>query len=405
MVLVTSTCTPKRNFTGRTPGRRLAARRRIGVRSLAVRLAAIAVLAGLVLGAAEVGLRVRRQWIADHLQSPPQDDPRFVADRMLRYRNRPSYAYDSQAADTRDVRYTNNSLGLRGPEITLQKPPGVRRVVLVGGSTVYGALADDSSTISHQLELILQQRLGPNIEVINGGVPGYDSLREVAFACSTLLDLQPDVIVGLDGLNDIFYGTLEEWPSQIAADQMGIMADGRFPDIAAMVDETMFPRGLLEHHLRMLYRDGSRAAFKQLQLKTPAAPRVVSARVVALHAGSHRLLVRHGRQRGSAVIVALQPLVAVGHKPLSPAESAAITHEGYWDVGGWAELAGTMYSRFAASTAQAVEAEGGIFVDLRGAFDNETGTTYAADAAHYTRLGDQRLAEALAPLVEQRLAR
>ena len=43
-------------------------------------------------------------------------------------------------------------------------------------------------------------------------------------------------------------------------------------------------------------------------------------------------------------------------------------------------------------------------MDLSGAFDDEIGTTYAEDAVHYTHLGDLRLAEALAPLVEQRLA-
>jgi lysophospholipase L1-like esterase len=323
---------------------------------------------------------------------------------MTRYRNRPSHAYDSQAENGSGVRYTNNSLGLRGPEITLDKPAGMRRIVIVGGSTVYGALTDDASTISQQLEEVLRQQLGPNVQVINGGVSGYDSLQEVALTCSRLLDLQPDVVVALDGLNDIYYGTLEEWPSQVAADQIGMLADGRCPEIAAMVDETMFPAGLLQHQVQMLSRDGRRAGFNLLHLKLPAAPRVVSDRIVALHAGSLGLLARYGRQRGSAVIAALQPLVAVGEKQLSQAEVEAVSVQGYWDVGGWAELARVMYSRFAPTTARAVEAEGGTFVDLSRAFDAESGTTYAEDAAHYTRLGDRRLAEALAPLIAQCLA-
>jgi hypothetical protein len=374
-------------------------RRRSNILLIALWLVFIALLATLVIGAAEVGLRVRRQWIASHLQVPPQDDPRFVADHMLRLRNRPSYGYESEG-----VHYTHNSLGLRGPEITRAKPPGVWRVVIVGGSTVYGALSDDQDTISQQLEAILRQQLGWNVQVINGGVPGYEALREVAFACSDLLDLQPDVIVDLDGLNDVFYGTLAEWPAQVATDQIGMLADGRCPEIPAMVDATMFPRGLLEHQAQMLYRDRRLAAFKLFHLKPPVTPRVVSERIVALHASSLGLLARSGREQGSAVIVALQPLVATGHKPLSSAESAAIDFEGYWDVGGWAELAGIMYSRFAPTTALAVAAEGGTFVDLSGVFDAETGTTYAEDAVHYTRLGNQRLAEALAPLIHQTLS-
>jgi hypothetical protein len=129
----------------------------------------------------------------------------------------------------------------------------------------------------------------------------------------------------------------------------------------------------------------------------------MSESIIDLHAASLGLLAQYGRTRGSAVIAVLQPLVAVGNKRLSPTEIAAIELEGYWDVGGWAELAKVIYSRFSATTGPAVEASGGTFVDLSGAFDGESGTTYANDAVHYTALGQQRLAEALAPLVEQRL--
>jgi hypothetical protein len=148
-----------------------------------------------VLGGAEVELRLRRDWIAGHLPLPPTEDPRFVADRMLRYKNRPSYAYESQTADGGVLHYTNNSLGFRGPEITRAKPSGMSRVVIVGGSTVYGALDDDPATLSQQLEAILRRDVGPNIQVINAGVPGYVALHEVAFVCADLLDLQPDVVV------------------------------------------------------------------------------------------------------------------------------------------------------------------------------------------------------------------
>ena len=405
MSVSSSTSTSSSSSSGpRTEGD-VEIRRHVDVRVLlVVWLVFIALLIGLVLGAAEVGLRIRRQIIAAHLPLPPNDDPRLVADRMLRFRNRPSFAFQSGGADGSVLHYTNNSLGLRGPEITVDKPAGTKRVVLVGGSTVYGALDDDSATLSAQLETILRQQLGPNIQVINGGVPGYEALREVAITCADLFALQPDVVVDVDGLNDIYYGTLEEWPAQVAADQIGMLADGRCPEIPAMVDRTMFPHGLLEHQATSIYRDGRLAFFNQLHVNVAPPPRVVSERIVDLHAGSMGLLAEYGRQHHAAVIAALQPLVAVGNKQLSPAEAAAVTHEGYWDVGNWAELARIMYARFAATTAPAVQAEGGSFVDLSGAFDAETGTTYAEDAVHYTQLGELRLAQALAPLVEHALS-
>jgi hypothetical protein len=62
-----------------------------------------------------------------------------------------------------------------------------------------------------------------------------------------------------------------------------------------------------------------------------------------------------------------------------------------------------MYPRMDETTRATVEAAGGRYLDLRHAFDAETGTAYAEDVAHYTGLGNLRLAEALAPSVIQLL--
>ncbi len=383
------------------PARRLTRRSRVGL--LGLWLVFVLVLVGLVAAGAEAGLRVRRQLVAAHLPLPPNDDSRFVADRLLRYKNRPSYSYQSRLRSGQLLTYTNNALGFRGPEIDQQKPPGVYRVAILGASTVYGSLNDDPDTLSLQLEAMLREQLGPNIQVVNAGVPSYEALRELAFERSDVLPLQPDVIVDLDGLNDVFFGTLEEWPSQVAADQIGILADGRYPDIVAMVDQTMFSDGLLAHQLWSLGRDLRAHAYQISNIPAPAAPRVISDRIVALHAQSMGMLADDGRVHQASVIFAMQPLIATGHKALTPEEVADVHHEGYWSGGGWQELAPEMYRRMAGTTQPAVEQAGGTFLDLTGVFDDEAGTTYGEDAVHYTPLGNEILARALLPLVEQRL--
>src|SRR5215472_7401446 len=239
----------------------------------------VAVLGVLLLGAAEGGLRLRRVWIAAHAGAPPITDERFVADRLVRYKNRPSYRYGGGS-----VWYTNNALGLRGPETSVTKAVGVQRVVLVGGSTVYGALVDDPDTISAQLQTLLRRSLGPTVEVINGGVPGYESLREVVFTRAELFDLEPDVVIDLDGLNDVFYGSLEEWPSQVASDEIGVIGDGRFQDIVSLIDATVFPHGLIEHRVTMLGRDLRPRLYAVLRQPSPVAPRILNDRILALHA-------------------------------------------------------------------------------------------------------------------------
>ena len=107
----------------------------------------LTILAGIVLGASEVGLRIRRGRVATTMVDPPNEDERFVDNPLLRYTHRPSYSYTSTSTNGAVLHYTTASLGFRGAETTVDKPAGVRRVVLVGGSTVYGALDDAPDTL------------------------------------------------------------------------------------------------------------------------------------------------------------------------------------------------------------------------------------------------------------------
>src|SRR5919206_2959020 len=138
---------------------------------LAAWLVFLVFLAALTLGAAEIGLRIRRDRIAAHLPDPPATDGRFVPDRLLGFRNKPSISYTSESRRHQTFHYSNNSLGLRGDEISPTKPPGTLRVIVVGGSTVYGALDDQTDTLPVQLEQVLRQNGLTNVQVLNAGIP------------------------------------------------------------------------------------------------------------------------------------------------------------------------------------------------------------------------------------------
>lgn len=82
-----------------------------------------------------------------------------------------------------------------------KKPGGVYRIVLTGGSVARGK--EPEHTISHYLQDILRERLNTDkIEVINAGVSGYVLQQEFILTQMTLLDYEPDMIIGLDGYND-----------------------------------------------------------------------------------------------------------------------------------------------------------------------------------------------------------
>ena len=68
-----------------------------------------------------------------------------------------------------------NSFGLRGPELTQEKPAGALRVACVGASTTFGLYAkDDASTWPALLERSLRAK-GRQVEVLNCGAPGWTS--------------------------------------------------------------------------------------------------------------------------------------------------------------------------------------------------------------------------------------
>lgn len=83
---------------------------------------------------------------------------------------------------------TINSLGLRGPETTLK--PKRKRVLCIGDSFTYGDFVDDGETLPAQI----QQRLGQDVEVLNGGVKATTIVDQLVFL-PRLLTLEPDVVV------------------------------------------------------------------------------------------------------------------------------------------------------------------------------------------------------------------
>jgi lysophospholipase L1-like esterase len=89
------------------------------------------------------------------------------------------------------VQVTVNSLGIRGPEVVREKPPGVRRVLIVGDSTVYGHGVADGQVFSQLLDVAYR----PSVQVLNGGVPGYSTLQTLNLLQMRLMDTEPDVLV------------------------------------------------------------------------------------------------------------------------------------------------------------------------------------------------------------------
>ena len=170
----------------------------------------------LALGATIVGLAlceslVRVAGIA------PEVKPIWTSSEKCVYRRsvNPILSYELKADyrdDSPDLRRSyerTNSHGLRDVERELDKPPGTRRVILLGDSVVEGHGVAESDTISRQLEALYPDG---RTQVLNMGVSGYCTLAEVELLETKGLAFDPDIVVLFFVENDFLNFNREAFP-------------------------------------------------------------------------------------------------------------------------------------------------------------------------------------------------
>jgi Flp pilus assembly protein TadD/lysophospholipase L1-like esterase len=102
-----------------------------------------------------------------------------------------------------------NSHGQRDRERTLQKPDGVKRILLLGDSVVEGYGLRESETISHRLEELYPDGL---TEVLNFGVSAYCTLAEIELLETKGLRFDPDIVILVFVENDFDNFNREAFP-------------------------------------------------------------------------------------------------------------------------------------------------------------------------------------------------
>jgi len=124
-------------------------------------------------------------------------------DRALRFRLKPGFRATVDGVD-----YRINALGLRGPELARKKAAGTRRVLLVGDSYAFGLGVAEGDSIAARLEERLNAapagggEARARVEVVNLGVPAYQTEQERLLLERVGFALEPDVVVLLYFAND-----------------------------------------------------------------------------------------------------------------------------------------------------------------------------------------------------------
>lgn len=131
-----------------------------------------------------------------------QEAPTHARDDRLGWRLNPSSS---------DHGIVTNSHGFRGREFSLEKPPGVFRIVFVGDSNAMGyGVADEDSIYSSVVEKCLAQGTSRRVEAINMGVDAYSSHQVRILLEMYLPTLAADVVCVQVGFNDFLTSSIAD---------------------------------------------------------------------------------------------------------------------------------------------------------------------------------------------------
>jgi len=206
------------------------------------RLGRIALIAAITVALAETTLRIRaaRESAACRLDlgvtatafPPPFSGscaraPDATLGQLIRPSRVPDLLFELKPrADTcyRGARVVVNADGLRAPAAyDRPKPAGVYRVLLLGDSQAFGQGVTYEQTFGALLERALQERArAERVEVINAGVPAYNTVQEAAFYASAGTTYRPDCVLIL------FIGNDLEIPEFMLAPDDGLALDRLF---------------------------------------------------------------------------------------------------------------------------------------------------------------------------------
>jgi len=180
-------------------------------RAVLANLALAAVSCAVVLGVVEGAARLSVEW---SLARARRQTPALPISRY-----HPVLGWDKTPGARQWIRRKEfeillsfNSKGLRGPERDYPKPPGTRRVLILGDSFAEGYYANEEETVRAVLEgLLAREGCGP-VEVINGGTIAYSTDQEYLFYRTEGYRYGAELVVLLFYYNDLHYNASENGP-------------------------------------------------------------------------------------------------------------------------------------------------------------------------------------------------
>ena len=143
---------------------------------------------------------------------------------------------------TRTFPYRTNSHGLRDRDRS-EKKPGSKRVLMMGDSYTWGYAVAEDEAFPQMAERLLNERGHPEMEVINGGIPDYNSRQERQLLERLMPIDEPDAVFLAYVMNDAEPSTAMPTPP----DEIYRHANSWFlTELAEVANRHLFKRRVLQ---------------------------------------------------------------------------------------------------------------------------------------------------------------
>jgi len=141
----------------------------------------------LVLGATEIGLR-----LAGYASGPAR-----YFDPEIGYRFYPNQTRSMMAKDGSSLAEVRlNREGFRGPCYPIRKNPNTLRIACIGDSFTFGwAVTDDQTYPFHLRHRLERLRGSDRVEVMNFGIPGYNTENALRQYQKLVRPWKPDIVI------------------------------------------------------------------------------------------------------------------------------------------------------------------------------------------------------------------
>jgi len=280
-----------------------------------------------------------------------------------------------------------NNFGMRGPDITQDKPDDTYRIFIIGGSTVYGSgSTSDKTTIPGFLQdKIDKTMIGQKVQVINAGIMGSTSIEEVFRIKNDLINFNPDLIILYHGVND----ASSPWERYTDYSNFNTLPEKKILTFFQIyLPEYKTPINALYFLERI--KEGASGNSNNNSIETHYKLEHMSERSALWH-DRIKDVCEFGNEHGFKTMLILQPTLGTGNKPLVEYE-----HNYYLSIGG--EKNTEIYDIFANGL---VGLENYCYKveDFRNVFDNVPEFVYF-DGAHLADYGNEVVSQRIFQIIK-----